>query len=161
MFVLHFTCNLSANPAGLNFKDVSKVCNPLTTMPAIPAAITLHLVTAPWLVSLPLYLPISLLFVHNTAAGVTTGKGQQDLIFFSSGFQSQSKSQVLKMNSHSLQSSYLCLSDRNLTNLALPLFLFSEHINQAPSSTIYALLHHLPETSFTKDPYTLHPQESR
>lgn len=79
LFLLHSTCNWLANLAGLIFKNVSRVCNPLTIMLATPGAITLHLGTTPtspysWLISLHLFLPISLLFLHNTAAGITTKK---------------------------------------------------------------------------------------
>lgn len=47
LFLLHCTCNWSANLAGLIFKDVSRVCNPLIIMLATPGAITLHLGTTP------------------------------------------------------------------------------------------------------------------
>lgn len=76
----------------LNPQDISKVCNPLTAMPTTPAAIILHLRIATWLVPSPLLLPVSLLFLHNRAAGVTTFKYKLDYSIFSStlsnGFQS-------------------------------------------------------------------------
>lgn len=59
------------------FPDVSNVFNALTIMPAPQAAITLHLGITPWLVSLLLFLTISLLFLHNTTTGIIARKDKQ------------------------------------------------------------------------------------